>query len=215
MSLIFIFNNINNIFLAVWSVLTILVAVRFLRPACAKTISYWWLVGIVIALHIFYGAFITWGQYYVWANGNEFAKSFISAPLPAEAPLPSILEWSRSSFEQPLGYFTYYVFGRIWLNIIILFIISALLYFILKLWSFYRGGFLPNGPEIILALLLISGYQGILVLIPLGFIMAVIWFIITIIKNRSLDMQPMYIEPAFLIATPTVLFFSKATLSYL
>lgn len=215
MSLIFIFNNINNIFLVGWSTLIILTAVRLFRPVLVKNISYWWIVGIVVGLHLSYGAFITWGQYYVWANGNTFTQSLISLPLPAEAPLPSILEWSRSYFEKPLGYFTYYVFGRVWLNIIILFVVSGLLYFVLKLWSNYRGGFLPNGPEIILALLLISGYPGILVLIPLGFIVAIIWFIFTIIKNRSTGLQPMYIEPAFLIATAVALFFSKAVLSYL
>lgn len=215
MSLIFIFNNINNIFLVVWSLLIIILAIRFIRPSLVKNISYTWLVVIAIALHLSYGAFITWGQYYVWANGNTFTQSLISAPLPPEAPLPAILEWSRSYFEQPLGYFSYYIFGRVWLNIIMLFVISGLLYSVLKLWSNYKGGFLPNGPEIILAMFLISGYPGILVLIPLGFILAIVWFIFTMIKNRNLGQQPMYIEPAFLIATPAVLFFSKTILSYL
>ncbi|MBI5077801.1 MAG: hypothetical protein HZB11_00300 [Candidatus Yonathbacteria bacterium] len=215
MSLIFVFNNINTILMTGLAVLAILVAMRFLRPLSVKNISYWWFVGIAVALYLFYGAFVTWGQYYVWANGNELTKVFISAPLPQEAPLPVILEWSRSSFEQPLGYFTYYVFGRIWLNITILFIVSLLFYSILKLWSFYKGGFLPNGLEMILALLLVVGYPGVLILIPLGFILAIIWFGVIYFKNRTTVQPPMYIEPAFLIATPIALFFAKTFLNYL
>ncbi|MEK7148536.1 MAG: hypothetical protein AAB770_01325 [Patescibacteria group bacterium] len=215
MSFVFIFNNINNIFLAVWSVLIILVALRFFYPAWVKNVSYTWFVVAAISIHFFYGALVTWGQYYVWANGNTFTQSLLSAHLPVEAPLPSAIEWTRPYFEQPLGYFSYYVFGRLWLNIIILFLISGFFYSVLKLWSFYKGGFLPNGPEIILALLLISGYPGILVLVPLGFIMSIIWFTILYFKNRTTVVPPMYIEPVFLIATPAVLFFSKTILSYL
>lgn len=240
MSLVFIFNNINNIFLAGWSILIALLAVRFLSPlkffalpssisskfgreekfwwvrlSWVKNISYWWVVGVVVALHLFYGAFITWGQYYVWANGNTFTQSLISAPLPTEAPLPSILEWSRPSFEQPLGYFAYYVFGRVWLNIIILFVLSGFFYSIFKVWSIYRGGFLPNGPEIILATLLLAGYPGILVLVPLSFIASFTLFGILYFKNRTMDIQPMYIEPSFILVAPVALFFSKTIIGYL
>ncbi len=214
MSLIFIFNNINTFFLVLWGCVAVLVALRYFRPTLVKNISYRWIVALAIFIHLFYGAFVTWGQYYVWAGGNDFTRSLLHAPLSKEAPLPAFLEWSRSSFEQPLGYFVYYVFGRIWLNIIFVFITSVFFYIIFKLWSNYRGGFLPHGPELIFALLLATGFPGCLILVPLAFTLSFIWFGITFLKKRSMEGVEIHIEPAFIVVAPIVLLFGKIIRSF-
>jgi len=215
MSLNFIFNHVYTIALAVWAGLFVLVAVRFVRPQWVKNISYGWLVVGMIFAHLFYGAFVTWGQYHVWATSSDYTMMLISAPLPAEAPLPSILEWSRPYFAGPLGYFAYYAFGRIWLKIIEVFVVAGFFYAIFKTWSFYRGGFLPQGPEILLALLLISGWSGILVLVPLGFALVFIFFGASLLKNKTREIKPVHIEPSFLVATPVALVFGDMVINKL
>ncbi len=221
----FIFSGLNIIMLVVWVVLFIIVVLRFLRPewACPikffsekiwrmKNILFPMLIAIAIGLHFFYGAFVTWGQYHVWATGGEYTKIFISAPLSKEVPL-GIFEGLRPAFEQPFGYFSYYVFGRIWLDIIILFALAGFFYSILKIWSLYRGGFLPHGPEILLVLMLISGYPGILILVPLGFAIAFASFGISHFRRTS-HIRQIYLEPAFIIATPIALLFGKIIFAY-
>ncbi len=250
MSINFIFSNLNIIELVVWAALFIVVVLRFMRrgvapngltrhdPAGSKNISFSVLIAFVIGLHIFYGAFVTWGQYYVWNTSGEYTKTFISAPLPEEVPL-GIFEGLRANLEQPLGYFSYYVFGRIWLDIIILFALAGFFYSILKIWSLYRGGFLPHGPEILLVLMLISGYPGILILVPLGFTLAFasfgISYAVKLYKEIKLPRpytiptfsssvreavsvvkcSPVYLEPSFLIATPIALLFGGIIFAYL
>ncbi len=252
MPLNFIILNLNVIVLAVWAVFFIVVVLRFVRPewACplkffsekiwrARNISFSMLMVLAIGLHIFYGAFVTWGQYHTWsAPGNDLGKSFLSSPLSKEVPLPIVLEVLRPALEQPLGYFSYYVFGRIWLNIIILFALSGFFYSILKIWSFYRGGFLPHGPEILLVLMLISGYPGILVLVPFSFAVAFGYFgisyAIKLFTEIGLPKQyaipaflssvrkavsivkcsPIYLEHSFMVATPLALLFGATIFSY-
>ena len=101
----FIFSHLNIIVLGVWIVFFGVVLLRFVRPRLVKNISYKWLILAAVALHLFYVIFLTWGQYHIWAVASDFTRSLLSAPLPIEAPLPAILEWTRSYFTHPLGYF--------------------------------------------------------------------------------------------------------------
>ncbi len=199
MILNFIFFHLNAIVLAIWVFFLIIVANRFFIKSWVKNISLKKLAVIAVVLNITYGAFITWAQYYVWATGSAFSKSFINSPLPKEVPLSSVLEWTRSLFENKLGYFSYYVLGRFWLYIFILFAISFILYFLLKIWKKYRGGFRDDGPLLILILMLISGWPGILVFIPLGFIGSVLYLIISILMGRRVvEIEPVFIFVALI-----------------
>lgn len=205
--------------LVMWVLFFAVIVVRFLRPVWVKNISYGWLVVAAIALHIFYGAFVTWGQYHVWAIASDFTRSLLSASLPIQAPLPGWLEWSRSFFEHPLGYFAYYVFGRIWFNLVELFVVAGFFYAIFKLWNTYRGGFLPQGPEILLILFLIAGFPGVLVLVPLSLVAAIVWFVffsvVSFAKTKRLEFQTKSIEPVFLMLTPVALIFGNNILDKL
>jgi hypothetical protein len=210
MILNFIFSNLNLIVLCIWVLFLTIVIIRFFRPLWVKNVSFSMLVIIAFFLNIFYGLFITWGQYYVWATGNIVSKTFVNSSLPKEVPFSSILEWARPLFENNLGYFLYYVLGRFWLYIFILFFISIFLYFILKFWNKYRGGFSPDGPLLILILMLIAGWPGILVLIPLSFIFSIFYIIFNLLKGRNST----NIEPAFIIATPIALILGKFILGF-
>lgn len=200
MILNFIFSYLNAIVLAIWIVFLIIVAIRFFRPAWVKSISYWKFILIAIGLNIFYGLFVTWGQYYVWANGGIVTQTLLNSPLPKQV---SFFEWARPLFENHLGYFLFYIWGRFWLYIFISFLISGILYFLFRVWKSYRGSFTEQGPELLLVLMLISGYPGILILIPLGFIFSILLFGFYYFKGDKV----VNIEPAFIVATLFALFF--------
>ncbi len=202
MLLQFIFAHLNAIALGMWIVFFVVVAVRFLRPLWVKNISYSSLVVGVIALHIFYAIFVTWGQYYIWATSSDFTRALLAAPLPPEAPLPAILEYVRHYFDGPLGYFAYYALGRFFLSVMVLFLVSGLFYAIIKFWNLRRKSFEAEGPEFLLLLMLIVGWPRVLVLIPLGFLTAILFSITNLMFFKK---DKVSLLPAFLVATPIVL----------
>ncbi len=210
MALNFIFAHLNAIMLAVWVIFFTIVVVRFLRPTLLPRVSFGILAMAAIGVHLFFALFITWGQYHVWATGSDFTRVFLSAPLSSEVPLPSLFEWMRGYFEQPLGYFAYYAIGRFFLKVFLLFIISGFFYLLFKVWDKYRRVFIPDGAELLLALMLISGWPGILVLIPLGLLFSVISFVFP----PSLGAWRFSIERMFLVATPIALLFAISIFAY-
>jgi hypothetical protein len=224
MELNFIFSNLNVIILAVWVLFLLIVAIRFFRPVWMysnngfiskvifwfKNVSYKKLIISAFGLNILYGLFITWGQYYVWSISTDYVKSLVTLPLSKETPLPYLMEWTRPIFEKDFGYFLYYVLGRFWLYIIISFIISGFLYFIFKTWKSQHGNFRDDGPQLLLILMLIVGWPGILVLIPLGFILSILYSFMFYFKGkREVD-----IEPAFVVASFITLIFGNIVIRF-
>lgn len=212
MVLDFIFVHLNTISLGVWMVFFCIVLVRFIRPHWLKNISYGWLIAGGVALHIFYTIFVTWGQYHIWATSSDFTRALLSAPLPVEVPLPVIFEWARPYFSHSLGYFAHYVFGRFFLNTIMLFIVTGIFYFIFKLWCKYRRNFRASDPEILCVLMLIVGWPGVSVFIPFGFAVAIFFsagMLIFFKKNQ------ISLAPAFLFTTPIMLVGARPILGLL
>lgn len=216
MILNFIFSNLNVIVLSVWIVFLILVAVRYFKPRWVRNISYLKLFFITLGISIFYGLFVSWGQYYVWQSGSEMTKMLVKLPLPPQAPLPNLLEWVRPFFENSFGYFLYYILGRVWLNIFISFLVSGVLYLIFKVWNRYRGSFLEEGPLLLLILMLISGFPGVLVSISLGFILAILLFGFHYLKSyiKKVPISNVVIEPVFFLSVLLSLLFTNIILSY-
>lgn len=203
----FIFTNLNTIALAVWFVFFCIVAVRILRPAWVKNTSYRWIVIGAITLHFLYGIVVTLGQARVWATGSDITKALFSAPLSPEVPFPSYLEWVRPLFEHTHGYFAFYSFQHFFLSTIALFFITGLFALFFKIYSQYRHLNLKEGDIAIIALLfLIAGWPGVIVLVPLGFILAIFLAVFALLKpapNNQIDLPR-----AFLFATPFALIFA-------
>jgi len=210
MILKFIFSNLNAIVLGTWFLLLVIVALRLFKPAWVKNISYLKLIFIAIGLVVFYGLFITWGQYYVWSRSSDFTKALVSLPLPEGVPFSSYLEWTRVFFSGNHGYFMFYMLGRVWLNIIISFVVSGFLYLLFRVWQYYRGSFMENGPELILVLTVISGFPNVLVTVVLGFVLSIFLFAFKYFKGD----RDVKIEPAFVVAAFLSLFFANIILSY-
>jgi hypothetical protein len=211
MNLNFIFSHLNAIILIIWIIFLFFIAIRFFKPAWVKDISFLKLALIAFAINIFYGLFITWGQYHVWAVSKDMTHALINLPLPGNVPFPPYLEWIRPLFENHLGYFLYYVLGRVWFNVFISFIISGVLYLIFKAWDFYRGGFLDQGPELLLALMLVPGWPEILIFIPLGFFLSILVSCFSHFRGNKV----VNIELSFIFAALLTLLFARIILSYL
>ena len=190
--------------LAMWGGLYAFTLAFFMRPFWFRKfprLSYTKLIVLAIGLHLFFAMFITWGQYYVWQS-NQFTQIFLSLPLPGEAPLPYLLEWTRRYFEHPFGYFAYYSFGHFWLELINLFTVTGIFYGVLKFWQFYRAGFLSEGPEIILLLSLLVGWPGVLLFIPAGLVLSVLFYVFLYTRGE----RRVHLEPVFMFLAPFLLF---------
>lgn len=199
----FIISHLNIISLAVWTVLFVVVLVKYVKPVWFQKISIPMLLGVVIFLHVVYAGFVTWAQYHVWSITDEQTRFFLVQPLSSLTPLPAYLEWTRHYFEQPMGYFVFYVLGRVWLAMGLLFLITGLFYGFLRFIQKYRDGFGAHGPELIAALLLIAGWPNVLLVVLLGFISAAIISYVSVLKN----IERTRMENAFLVATPIALLF--------
>ncbi len=212
MILSFILAHLNVITLGMWGIFFGIILVRFMRPLWVKNISYQWLIFSAVAIHLLCVFFVVGGQYYIWATSSDLTRALLSAPLPAEAPLPAILEWMRPYFSHSLGYFFYYVFGRFFLNIIILFVVTGFFYAVLKFLFFSQKNYGTNDPEILCILMLVVGWPGIAVLIPLGFVLAIFFSIIALVFLKENQTS---LTPAFLVATPITIIGAKTILNLL
>ena len=207
MNLNFIFSNLNAIILVIWIFFWFFVAIRFFYPSWVKNISYTKFVVLGFLLNIVYGLFITWGQYYVWLHSSNFTRLLVNSPLSKEVPMYNFI---RPLFENNLGYFLYYALGRFWFYIFILFIVSLVFYFFIRFWKSYRGNFSENSSELFLVLMLISGWPGIVIFIPLGFIVSIIISIV----YYFFDKRTFKIEPVFIFVSLFALIFSKIILGF-
>lgn len=195
MLLYLILSRINYIFLAISLCFLIFVLIRFLKPNKIN-ISYKKIVWVAVVLKIFFVSFLTWGQYYVWVKGGSLTKVLVELPMPKDISLPFAYRWLRPIFEMSHGYFVQYVWTHFWLSTVIAFLVSFALYFIFKIWKKYRGNFIQEGPTLLLILMIICGWPGIVLFIPLGFVLAVFGFIIGTFRGKS----TIYVERFFLIS---------------
>lgn len=196
------FSQSSVIVLAVWMIVALIATMRYFEMLIVARVSWRWLVGITIALHLGYAAFLTWGQYVVWKN-NDLTKIFLTEPLSSDVPLPIIFEWVRPYFERPLGYFAFYSFGRFFSGLIALFTVTGLLVLFLKIRAQYQPiNFAENDISAIALAVLISGWPGVIVLVPLGFLCAVV---ISLGARIFYGIERIYLPPAFLVAAPIAL----------
>lgn len=207
----FIFSNLNTIILAVWLAFFFVVIARAFKPSWVGNISYRWLVVIAIGIHLLYGAVATFGQYRAWATANDVTRALFSAPLSAEVPLPAYIEWSRFLFEYPHGYFVFYSFGHFFLSTIALLIIVGLfLLFLVVRSRTHPINFREGDISMIILAMLISGWPGVIVLLPIGLVTAVL---LSIIARVVYGVERTPLPPAFLIAAPFALLLAPQILA--
>lgn len=208
----FIFANLNIIEVSVWVIFFFVVAVRYLRPLWARNVSYNWLVGIAVGMHILYGTFATWGQYAVWSK-SEFTKVFLSSPLTKDVPFPSYLEFLRPLFDGANGYFAFYSFQHFFLSTIALLIVVGLFLLFLVVRSRTNPINFREGDIMLIVLaMLISGWPGVIVLLPIGLISAIV---LSIGARVFYNIERIPLPPAFLLAAPIALICAVSILTTL
>ncbi len=195
----------------IWLLIVVVALFRYIEFSFFTRVSWKWLVVVAVVLRIGYGATLTWLQYAQWES-SSFTQTFLTQPLSKEAPLPLLLEWVRPSLEQPLGYFIFYVFGRFWINIIIILGLAGFFAALLKLRAYYRPWNFKEGEILAITLsLLVSGWPGVIVLLPLAFIFAIIF---SVISSTFYGVSRIYLTPAFLVAAPVALLYGAAILKF-
>lgn len=205
------FSQSSVIVFTVWIIVALIATMRYFKVSIFARVSWGRLVAITIALHLGYAAFLTWGQYVVWKN-NEFTKIFLTEPISPDVPLPIIFEWARPYFERPLGYFAFYSFGRFFSGLLALFTVTGLLVLFLKIRARYRPiNFAENDISAIALAVLISGWPGVIVLVPLGFLCAIA---ISLCARIFYGIERIYLPPAFLLVAPIALTFGVPILEF-
>ena len=205
-------NYPHIIALAVSLSIALVALLRYFNISIFARVSWKWLFVFVVVFYFSYGALLSWGQHVRW-EGSEFNRALLKAPLPAEVPLPMFFEWTRAFLQGEGGYFKFYVFGRFLLSSIILFLVTGLFVFVLKLRARYRPiNFAENDISAIAIAVLVSGWPGVIVLIPLGFLCAII---ISLVSRIYYGTPRIYLPPAFLIAAPFALAFAVPILKYI
>lgn len=200
--------------LVIWAVFFIVVVVRILRPSWLKNISYWWLIGCAVAIHLLYGAAATLLTYFVWSTPmkdgsvNQMGHLFLTAPYPKEAPLPlDILEWTRPLLSGTHGYFVGSSFFHYFLSTIALLIVTGVFVGFFKMYKREHPAKFKEGDiEVIALAFLIAGWAGSIVLAPLSLIFAVILVIIKMVVKK--EKSRVSISQAFIIAAPFAFVFA-------
>lgn len=208
----FLIIHSTNITLGVWVVVSALIVLRYFELSFMKRVPWWSLVVFVVLINILYVVFLGVGQYAMW-SANEFTRAFLTEPLAGDVPLPWILESFRGWFSGPLGYFSFYVLGRFVWSLLILFGVALLAYALLVIRKHYRPSNFKEGDigAIVLAVL-VSGWPGVIVLIPLGFMIAVF---VALIAKIFYGIERTYLPPAFLVAAPIAMVFGTEILKAL
>lgn len=208
----FIFTNLNVIEIAVWVVFFFVVAVRYFHPFWVRNISYNWLAGIAVGMHILYGIIATCGQYLVWSK-SEFTKVFLSSPLTKEVPFPSYLEFLRPLFDGANGYFAFYSFQHFFLSTIALIIVVGLFLLFLVVRSRTNPINFREGDIMLIVLaMLISGWPGVIVLLPIGLASAILF---SIGARVFYGIERIPLPPAFLLVAPIALVYAVPILTAL
>lgn len=110
---------------------------------------------VLIFFYVFYASIETIAQYYVWSH-DSFSKLFLPP-------------------YQDLSYFVFYSFGRFWLNVILTVGLGFVFYILLKRLSRYREGlFKDDERELGFSAALLAGWPGVVVFVPLVFIITII-----------------------------------------
>jgi len=148
-------------------------------------LNFQFLVKSAIIFRIFYAAFLTVGQYYIWSTDN-FGKLLLSSPLHNDVPL-SLIQKFPWLFSHPLGYFLFYSWGRFWLNVVVSIGVALLFLLFLIFLKKYKERFFEAGEsELGFLGMLIVGWPNQLLYVILVFLSVIV---LSIFRNFFLRKQ--------------------------
>ncbi|MFA6494853.1 MAG: hypothetical protein WC246_00610 [Candidatus Paceibacterota bacterium] len=134
----------------------------------------WGATFIAMLAQILYAVYMTLAQYAAW-GASPLTKALLAQPLDAQIGETSAVAWIVRLFHLRSGYFTYYVYGRFWLAILLGIGCAIVFWGILALLKKYRSRFFDE-TELQVGLLaaLVVGWPLIVLFVPLVFVMVVL-----------------------------------------
>lgn len=170
-------------------------------------LSFHILIGVSIIFRVFYAAFLTFFQYYVWSQ-NKFTQMLLNAPL--DETLPSA---SFPFSSTRLGYFLFYSYGRFWLNVLVSIGAAFIFYLFLKFLQKHRERFFEEGEtELGFLTALIVGWPNFIIFLPLVFVSVVL---ISVFRRIFLKEEYTTLGWPFFLATLVVLIFGNKLIQLL
>ena len=132
------------------------------------------LAGGVIAFRLLYALALTVLQYYVWSD-NSFTRLLTRAPLPEHIPFTPLTTAFSFLFDNRIGYFLFFSWGRFWLGHVIAIVVAlAFLWFFRRLQK-HKDRFFEEGEvELGFAAALIVGWPNFVIFVPLLFVSIVV-----------------------------------------
>jgi hypothetical protein len=165
-------------------------------------LSYKFLVWSVLGFKMLYAALETAGQYYIWSV-NKFTESFLNRGAANFNTIKELTGIFSRLFDNKLGFFLFYSWGRFWMVIIVSLAAAAVFYLFLLFLKKYKERFFEEGEvEMGFLLALTIGWPNFIIFVPLAMVLVVV---ISIIKGLALkDFYTTLGEP-FLISALIVL----------
>ncbi len=158
---------------------------------------------IFLCWSVAYAAFLTIGQYLVWSM-DPFLHALVFVPVAPQGVVPSALVPLLSLFHFPHGYFIFYALDHFWMPLIVALVLAGLFYGVLRaLRRWRRDIFSVQEMEIGFLCALLSGWPGIVILIPLALLSALLFSIVRLVwmhEERSSLAAPFIAATAFLFA---------------
>lgn len=139
---------------------------------------------IVLGFRLAYSLFLTLAQYYFWSK-DGLTKYLLNFALTPALPVDAIkaLPWL---FDNRLGYFIFYSWGRFWLNLFLTLLIAFVFWRFLKLLKKHKERFFEEGEvELGFLTILISGWPNSLIFLFLAFFGVVIVSIFRLILLKE------------------------------
>jgi hypothetical protein len=138
----------------------------------------------VIALNFTYPAVLTGLQWYSWSE-SAVGRALLSLPLDPKVPLPALLQPARIFFEHAGGYFAFYAIDRFWLSFVLTCICAAIFQFVFVIVRRIGADTEPRSDNALpLLAVLIVGWPGVVVFVPLSLCFAVVHGVARAIQGR-------------------------------
>lgn len=165
----------------------------------------------LIVYYIFFSLILSIGQYLVW-NSNPITKNLLSSPISQNVSAPIFKSLSFLS-NSSLGYFTYYIMGRIWIGMILSILSGIIFWYFLKILRKYNNRFFEDGEvELGGVCALILGWPNFVIFLPLIFLSVIF---ISLFKIIFLKEKFTTLGYPFLLATLITIFYGIYLIKFL
>lgn len=208
----FVFNYLINPFLVwgtlVFGLVVIFIAAlkRFYDSDSVSKISYKSLIWLVVGFKILYASVETFSQYYVWSSSG-FTKLFLDQNIIDLNIAQDFFGKMAWIFDNRLGYFLFYSWGRFWFEIAVSLAAALAFYLFLRFLKRHKERFFEEGEtELGFLLALMIGWSNFIIFLPLVFLSVIL---VSIFKMLAYKEMYTTLGAPFLLAALTVLLFGN------